>query len=341
MRHVRVALGLEEADDVNGAGRADPREVVSAEVDQHDVLGLVLLGREQALGVTRTGARRPGYRVQRGARALELDQGLRGGADEGDPVQLEQEVVRGRVDAPERAVEGERRRAGLPLRPLREHDLEGVARADVLLRPPDAVLVGLLRGEAPGSSGSSRVRRLLRDLPGQTIGDLGRIAREHLGDARDMVEADERVGDDEAALRKPRAGLRERNRRLQHGDVVVAEVADDGAARRDLLLGLVEGDEPRARAHEAVPAETALLDRLEQKAGAPPGAQPQVGPERGDQVGVDVRRFGHGSTKGPSWRGSTSGAGCEDASALAGDAPAPLAAPSPPGADGRGHLPGA
>ena len=44
---VRVALGLEEADDAHRAGRADAREVVAAEVDEHDVLGLVLLGGEQ------------------------------------------------------------------------------------------------------------------------------------------------------------------------------------------------------------------------------------------------------------------------------------------------------
>ena len=52
---MRVALGLEEADDANRSGRADAREVVAPEVDEHDVLGLVLLGREQPLGVARSG----------------------------------------------------------------------------------------------------------------------------------------------------------------------------------------------------------------------------------------------------------------------------------------------
>ena len=103
-----------------------------------------------------------------------------------------------------------------------------------------------------------------------------------------MVEADERVGDDEAALGQVGPGLRERHRRLEHRHVVVAEVADDRAARRDLALGLVERHEARPGADEAVAPEPPLLDRLEQEARARPRAQPQVGPERGDQVGVDV-----------------------------------------------------
>src|ERR1700685_2861602 len=43
---VREALGLEEALDPDAAGAADPREVVTSEVDEHHVLGPVLLGGE-------------------------------------------------------------------------------------------------------------------------------------------------------------------------------------------------------------------------------------------------------------------------------------------------------
>jgi hypothetical protein len=64
--------------------------------------------------------------------------------------------------------------------------------------------------------------------------------------------------------------------------MVVAEVADDRLAA---LLGSGEVDEARAEADEGVAAEAAALDGLEQEARAPALAQPQVRPERGDQVG--------------------------------------------------------
>ena len=51
VRDVREALRLEEALDVHRPRLADPREVVPAEVDEHHVLGAVLLGGEQLLGV--------------------------------------------------------------------------------------------------------------------------------------------------------------------------------------------------------------------------------------------------------------------------------------------------
>ena len=60
MRHVREALRLEEALDLDRPGDADPRKVVPPEVDEHHVLRPVLLRGEQALGVTvaRTGRAR-------------------------------------------------------------------------------------------------------------------------------------------------------------------------------------------------------------------------------------------------------------------------------------------
>ena len=54
---VREALGLEEARDVDVPGVHDAREVVAAEVDEHHVLGPVLLGGEQPLGVALAGLR--------------------------------------------------------------------------------------------------------------------------------------------------------------------------------------------------------------------------------------------------------------------------------------------
>ena len=51
VRHVREALRLEEALDVNRPGLADAREVVTAEVDEHHVLGAVLLRGQQLFDV--------------------------------------------------------------------------------------------------------------------------------------------------------------------------------------------------------------------------------------------------------------------------------------------------
>ena len=114
---------------------ADAREVVAAEVDEHHVLGAVLLRREQPLGVARRPARvvpAIGFRLARRPSSLTSVSGE-------EPIsasvaELEQEQVRRRVDAAQRAVELERARRGRPLGALGEDDLEGVARADVLLR---------------------------------------------------------------------------------------------------------------------------------------------------------------------------------------------------------------
>ena len=118
MRDVRVALGLEELADADRARLAHAREVVAAEVDEHDVLRPVLLGGEKLLGVALARAGRPGDRVQARPRPLQLHEGLGGGADERDAVEVEQEVVRRGVDAAERPVEREGRDVRRSLRPL-------------------------------------------------------------------------------------------------------------------------------------------------------------------------------------------------------------------------------
>ena len=110
------------------------------------------------------------------------------------------------------------------------------------------------------------------------------VAVEHLGGAGHVVEAQEEVGDDEPALRDVRAVGRQRHGRLELRDVVVGEVADD---RRVERLRLVQRDEPRAAADERVPAEPALVDRLEQERRAALQPQVQVRLQRRDEVGVD------------------------------------------------------
>ena len=118
--------------------------------------------------------------------------------------------------------------------------------------------------------------------PSSSSRDRAWVAAEHLGHPEAVVEADEHVGDDEAALGQVAALVRHRHGRLEPRRVLVAEVADD---RLPAGLRLLERDQARAAADERVAAEPALLDGLEQEARAPALAQPEVGPERGEQVG--------------------------------------------------------
>ena len=46
MHHVRVALDLHELHDVHGARCADPTDVIACEIDEHQVLGALLLIRQ-------------------------------------------------------------------------------------------------------------------------------------------------------------------------------------------------------------------------------------------------------------------------------------------------------
>src|SRR6266566_5157414 len=126
MSDVRELLRFEKPLDLDRAWHADAREVVAAQVDEHHVLGTVLLRGEQALGVTGTALGRAGDRIQARARSLNLDVRLWGRADESEIAKLEEEEVRRRVDAPEGAVHRERRCGRRSLRPLGKHDLERV-----------------------------------------------------------------------------------------------------------------------------------------------------------------------------------------------------------------------
>ena len=83
---------------------------------------------------------RPCDRAEAGAPVLARDEPLGRRADERDPVQLEQEQVRRRVDAAQGAVDVERRGGRGPLRSLRRHGLEDVSGDDVLLDGPHHLL---------------------------------------------------------------------------------------------------------------------------------------------------------------------------------------------------------
>src|SRR5439155_20735451 len=205
---------------------------------------------------------RAGDRIHCGASALALDHGFRGAADECQVAELEQEEIRRGIDAPERAIELEGRRRRRPLRPLRDHDLEDVALADVFLRELDPAEVLVAVGEAPQTAAGAGPPRGIGLWPLEQARRLGAVPDQDLGDTARVVEADEELGHDETALIEARALHGERHRRLEARDDVVAEVADDRLPER---LGLVEADEPRAATDERVPPEAPTLHRLEEK----------------------------------------------------------------------------
>ena len=147
----------------------------------------------------------PAIGTEAGAAVLAGDEPLGRGADERDPVELEQEEVRRRVDAAERPVDVERRRRRRPLGPLRRDALEDVAGDDVLLHRLDHLDVALAVGRAPDRPGTCRAARGARRCPPRGARDLLGVAGEHLGDAGAVVEAHERVADDQPALREAAA----------------------------------------------------------------------------------------------------------------------------------------
>ena len=279
--HVREPLRLHEALDMDASCLAHAREVVSAEIDQHHVLGSVLLRLEEALGVSRSWCGRSGDRVETHAPTLDLDKGLRRGADQGDLAELEEERVRRGIDAAKRAVEIERARRGRSLGPLRDDDLKGIARADVLLRALDRALVLEAAGVTLGRRSRPFAARQLGRRRVEQRAQLVGVAAENLGEAARMVEAHQRVGDHEPALRQVRPVGGELHRRLERRDVVIGEVADH---RHRCRLRLGEIDRPRAAADERVPSEAPAFDRLEQKRRFALAAQPDVRAERRDQI---------------------------------------------------------
>ena len=214
------------------------------------MLGAVLLGGEEAVGVALAGVGRAGDRIQLGDPVLGLDERLGRGAHERQLVQLEQEQVGRGIHAAQRAVEVDGARLRRPLSALREDDLEGVARADVPLRLLDALLVLEAAWRAAGRP-AFRACAVLPVLEGglEECGDLVRIPGKHLRQPEHMVEADQRVGDDEAAFGEVRALVGKLHGRLERGGVVVAEVADD---RHADLLGAGEIHEPRAEPDEGM-----------------------------------------------------------------------------------------
>ena len=151
MHDVRVPLERHELRDADRAVGTDAAEVVAAEVDEHDVLGALLLVALQLLAeaqvlLVRLAARpRAGDRVRLGLAALDPHEHLGRRADDRQLADAREVHVRRRVHVAQRAIHGERVGLQVDLEALRQHHLVDVAPGDVLLRRAD-VAFEVLRG---------------------------------------------------------------------------------------------------------------------------------------------------------------------------------------------------
>src|SRR5207302_5190400 len=105
MRDVRIRLDVEEPLDAYRSRNADARKVVTSEIDEHDVLGAILLRREQAFGISRPAFGRARDRIQTRVSSFCLDERFGRRTDQSELAELEKKEVRGRIDAAKRAVE--------------------------------------------------------------------------------------------------------------------------------------------------------------------------------------------------------------------------------------------
>ena len=325
---MREALDGEEVAHLHRPGRGDAAEVVPSEVDEHHVLGpLLLVGEELAregevLLRRRAAAARPRERDRLDVLVTGTNESLRGRPEDhgvGGPKVV---LVGRRADAPQGAVD----REGVPLdrrRPAaREDDLEDVARADVLLRPLDAVDVGLpgerLLPGAREARGPPAARPAGVDARGERreAGPHGRLLAEpRIAEEEEtvphVVEREDRLEDPEPGVRQADdVGVRRREAlEPPHGVVageadrpadewrqVVAESvgggeraclrADDAAEERERVsVGAAEG--ALRGGPEERPARHALapLDRLEEEAGLVVREERPHHGDRGRQVG--------------------------------------------------------
>ena len=183
-------LGLDVGDDVHDVGIAldghelvhlhrahpgHPADVVASEVHQHDVLGALLrVGQQVLLQLPlflRVAAPGPGAGdgPKLDVLAGEADEDLRGGADDLEVVQLQEEHVGRRVGEPQGAVDLERLDLRARLQPLGQHHLDDVAGGDVLLALAHHGVELLRRDVGLVSDGRSRTA----EAPG--LQGLGRL----------------------------------------------------------------------------------------------------------------------------------------------------------------------
>ena len=227
---------------LDAAGLAHPAEVVAAEVDEHDVLGALLLvgaagpspaARPPPRSRRATGCRRSGAWSPSRRRRSPAPPGWSRRCRTRSPAarQPQQVHVRAGVGRPQHPVDVERVGRALGLEPLRDHHLERLAGADLLLRGLDGrVVLRRVRRRvnarlgrvvdrdgrrAPGAASSAVIRssRATRVVVGLVDALVAGVPVDRVGDQRDraLVVVDARRGRWPAAS-PARAGAGRRRR---------------------------------------------------------------------------------------------------------------------------------
>ncbi len=206
---VGVALHLHELGDPDAAGGAHPAEVVASEVDEHEVLGLLLLAPPQLrleLDVALRGgpaAAGAGDRVVLDVAPGDPDEHLGRGADDRAAGSGEIEHVRARVDRAQRPVEVEGRDPQRQREAAADLHLEDVAGEDVLAAAEHAAheVLAAEVGERLAVVDRRRLRgerRRGRERPAQPLAELAEPAhRAGVGGVDVGAAAGVRVGDEQ------------------------------------------------------------------------------------------------------------------------------------------------
>ena len=148
VHHVAVALDGETGGNLHAVGGGDPADVIAAEVEQHQMLGVLLGIGEQAFAVRLVLFARGAARAGAGDRAdshlaiAHADEDFRARSDHRETGEIEEVEEWRRVYAPERAIEREGRQGEGASEALRQHDLEDVTGGDVVLRLEHHLAIG-------------------------------------------------------------------------------------------------------------------------------------------------------------------------------------------------------
>ena len=311
---MRVALDRQEVADTDRSEPRHPAHIVPPQVNEHHVLGTLLLVGEQGAGERAVLLLGPAPRPRAGDRpdghlpSLHPHQHLGGAAHQRNILECEVKQVRRRIERPQIAVQEQGIHRDHRLLAARQHGLERVARPDILEDPRHVPLERLPRVGRRGRDSRRGVgqRERCEVVPGaQAADDLveprlrrfvqpesaaGRGAARHLHGRHDdrpaeqIVDDDQRIGDHHHGVGEVERVRRGVGQALDGPHQVVAEVAH-GAAREAGQPGNGHGGKLPHPLGE-------VSDRVVGLAGALPGGVPSPALDRRASVAPHLPGLG-------------------------------------------------
>ncbi len=153
--HGAIGLDGEEIGDLDRADLRHAAEIVAQQIDDHQILGALLLVhgepglQPRVLARGAPARRRPLHRPRRDALALAAEEELRRHGEDGEIFRADQRAMRHALLAPQRGVERDRIALEGEAVFQREVDLIDVARGDIVLHSVEGVAVALARPGEP------------------------------------------------------------------------------------------------------------------------------------------------------------------------------------------------